>query len=73
MANANGKLICTCLLCSELKEKVFGTTTFWVTEIVPTSDFEQGILVRGNFRGPIETKFEEICEGVAKLYGMCRF
>lgn len=53
----------------ELKEKVFGTQTFFVTEILPTAEFDQGILVRGNFRGKREEKFEEICNKIQELYG----
>lgn len=53
----------------ELKEKVFGTQTFFVTEILPTAEFDQGILVRGNFRGQREEKFKEICEKIQELYG----
>jgi len=56
-------------VCRELKDKVFGTNTFWVTEILPTTEFEQGILVRGNFRGDKTSKFEEICAKVSELYG----
>jgi len=55
--------------CREMKEKIFGTSTFWATEILPTAEFEQGILARGNFRGDKQQKFKEICERVSNLYG----
>jgi len=56
----------------EMKEKVFGTQTFFVTEILPTVEFDQGILVRGNFRGDKEEKFQEICKRIYDLYGTFR-
>lgn len=40
-----------------------------MTEILPTTEFEQGILVRGNFRGDKTSKFEEICDKISQLYG----
>lgn len=53
----------------EMKEKVFGTQTFFVTEILPVVEFEQGILVRGNFRGDVTEKFGQVCDKVKELYG----
>jgi hypothetical protein len=56
---------------AEMKEKVFGTQTFFVTEILPVVEFDQGILVRGNFRGDMTEKFGQVCDKVKDLYGMC--
>lgn len=53
----------------EMKTKVFGPTTYFVTEVLPVVEFDQGILVRGNFRGEREKKYREICEKVKELYG----
>lgn len=54
---------------TEMKEKVFGTQTFFVTEILPVVDFDQGILVRGNFRGDMTEKFAVVCQKIKDLYG----
>ena len=35
----------------EMKAKVFGPQTYFVTEVLPVVEFDQGILVRGTFRG----------------------
>jgi len=48
---------------------VFGPQTFWVTETVPAPGFEEGIVVRGNFRGPRDKVFEEVCQKVAEFFG----
>jgi len=53
----------------EMKKKVFGPQTYFVTEVLPVVEFEQGILVRGNFRGDRTKKYHEICDKVAELYG----
>lgn len=53
----------------ELKDKVFGPNTFWVTETDAVPGVEDSLLVRGNFRGPKEKVFAEICDGVASLFG----
>lgn len=53
----------------EMKNKVFGPQTYFVTEVLPVVEFEQGILVRGNFRGDRTKKYREICDKVAQLYG----
>ena len=58
-----------CLFSRLLKDKVFGPNTFWVTESDPVPGIEDSLLVRGNFRGPQERIFEEICEGVRELFG----
>jgi membrane-associated protease RseP (regulator of RpoE activity) len=53
----------------EFKDKVFGPNTFWVTETDAVPGIEDSLVVRGNFRGPKEKVFAEICEGVQKLHG----
>ncbi len=53
----------------EMKTKVFGPQTYFVTEVLPVVEFDQGILVRGNFRGDRTKKYREICDKVAELYG----
>lgn len=53
----------------EMKAKVFGPQTYFVTEVLPVVEFDQGILVRGNFRGDRTKKYREICEKIEALYG----
>lgn len=52
-----------------LKDKVFGPQTFWMTETVPAPGLPEGVVVRGNFRGPREPTFAKICEDVEQLFG----
>lgn len=52
-----------------LKDKVFGAQTFWMTETAPIPGISEGIIVRGNFRGPREEKFAEICARIEELFG----
>lgn len=53
----------------EFKDKVFGPNTFWVTETDAVPGIEDSLVARGNFRGPKEKVFAEICESVEKLHG----
>lgn len=55
--------------CRILKEKVFGPQSFWVTEAVPAFGLEEGLIVRGNFRGPREAVFAEVCKKVEEIFG----
>eukprot|EP00891_Asterochloris_glomerata_P002358 jgi/Astpho2/2358/e_gw1.00044.126.1_t len=52
-----------------LKEKVFGPSTFWITETKPTDDIlEGGVVVRGNLRAPREEVLEQAVEGVKRVF-----
>ncbi|KAK9809927.1 hypothetical protein WJX72_001870 [[Myrmecia] bisecta] len=55
----------------KLKDEVFGQTTFWVTETrtVFESVDTGGLLVRGNLRAPREKVFDEVADGVKRIFG----
>ena len=52
-----------------MKEQVFGTTTFWVTEIVPSDNPEKGVIVRGNMRGDKGQLFSDILRKLKDVFG----
>lgn len=55
----------------QIKEKVFGATSFWVTDTRPLAmqTLELGVVIRGNLRGKREDVFKEVCEKMATMFG----
>lgn len=52
-----------------MKEQVFGATTFWVTEIIPSDNPEKGVIVRGNMRGDKGQLFSDILRKLKDVFG----
>eukprot|EP00252_Welwitschia_mirabilis_P016420 TRINITY_DN3622_c0_g1_i1.p1 TRINITY_DN3622_c0_g1~~TRINITY_DN3622_c0_g1_i1.p1 ORF type:complete len:546 (+),score=103.47 TRINITY_DN3622_c0_g1_i1:145-1782(+) len=52
-----------------IKEKLFGYTTFWVTEQEPFGDLDEGILFLGNLRGKREEVFAKLQRQLQEVAG----
>lgn len=52
-----------------IKEKLFGYSTFWVTQEEPFGEFGEGILFIGNLRGKREEVFSKLQSQLAELVG----
>eukprot|EP00803_Ostreobium_quekettii_P002294 evm.model.scf_18.27 EVM.evm.TU.scf_18.27 scf_18:169065-176420(+) len=54
-----------------MKEKVFGPTVFWVTEVVrgESPQLERSVIFRGNLRGKREKLFPDIVRRFEELFG----
>eukprot|EP00271_Cylindrocystis_brebissonii_P009045 TRINITY_DN23649_c0_g1_i1.p1 TRINITY_DN23649_c0_g1~~TRINITY_DN23649_c0_g1_i1.p1 ORF type:complete len:752 (+),score=91.59 TRINITY_DN23649_c0_g1_i1:349-2604(+) len=52
-----------------LREKVFGYTTFWITNQEPFGDSGEGVLLVGNLRANREEVFAKLQRGVKALFG----
>ncbi|KAL6776680.1 EGY1 [Auxenochlorella protothecoides x Auxenochlorella symbiontica] len=54
---------------SDIKSKVFGPDTFWVTDVLPSSGLEGGVMFRGNLRGKREKVVAEVMQRLHDAYG----